>query len=71
MSNAARNDQQALRIILALSAEGVIPENITRLLNYHYSDTFQCDKDAHEKASIRRIPDGTNYAPTIEIWKQP
>jgi hypothetical protein len=71
MSQAARNDAQALRIIEFLYREGVSPENITRTLNYHYESTFRLDKDARDKHSIHRIADGDNFVPSVEIWRQP
>jgi len=71
MSQAARNDERAKRIIAFLYGENVEPENITRLLNYHFEETFSCTKNGStHKSVIRRVPDG-NYAPPIEIWTQP
>lgn len=72
MSQEARNDLKAQRLIEMLYGEGVSPENITRLLNYHFADTHQHDKDDRtQKSVIRRVPDGHNFAPSVELWKQP
>lgn len=66
-----RNDAKAVRLIDMLYAEAVSPENITRLLNYHFTDeVFQCRRDAHERSIIERVPNNGNYAPPVQIWKQ-
>ena len=66
-----RNDAKALRLIAYNYGEGVSPENITRLLNYHFAQVFQCERDARNKCKINRIADGTSYAPPVTIWSQP
>lgn len=65
-----RNDSKAIRIINILYAEGVSPENITRLLNYHFDETYSCQTDARNLAVIRRIANSDNYAPPITVWSQ-
>lgn len=71
MSQEARNDAKAVRLIEVLYGEGVSPENCARLLNFHFADTFMCEKDDKtHKSLIRRVPDGSNYAPSVEIWRQ-
>ena len=71
MAQEARNDAKAQRLIAMLYVEGVSPENITRLLNYHFNETFQCEHDARRKSTIKRVPEGSNYAPPVTIWSQP
>ena len=70
MSYEARNDAQAKKLIEFCHSEGVASENIVRLLNYHFDQTYSCDRDVNHKATIRRIPTGSNYAPPVIIWKQ-
>lgn len=71
MTQEARNDASAKRIIDFLCTEGVSVENIVRTLNYHFSQTFIADKDVRSgKAIIRRVAEGSNYAPNIDIWRQ-
>ncbi len=45
MSQEARNDAKAKRLVEFMYVEGVEPENITRLLNYHFAETFTCEKN--------------------------
>ncbi len=71
MAQEARNDAKALRLIDMLYAEGVSPENITRLLNFHFEQVFSCEHDARYRSVIKRVPDGANYAPPFTVWSQP
>jgi len=62
-----RNDAKALRIIVALWAEGVSADNIVRLLNYHFEPTYVVS--VHNRIpSIMRVPEGHNYAPNVTVW---
>ena len=65
-----RNDARAKRLIDFNLSEGVTAENIVRMLNYHFTETFMLDKDHHtSKQLIRRLAE-VDGAPNVEIWRE-